>query len=255
LSLGIRRVSASLAVALVLVGTVSLRAGGQTRTATGVVDGLVTDTSLVPLAGATASILGSSVQVVTGESGRFRIIGVPVGRYIVVIHRVGYGPEAVSVSVAGTDTLRESFMLARIVRALDTVVVVAARQIARMSEFEERRKAGFGHFLTRADIEQRGAIYVSDLLRPVLSVAIANDKRSMAQYAYSMRDGCYFQIVIDGILMRGPAGGNRIDLNALPPPASFAGIEIYSGPATIPLQYKRADSGCGVMLFWTKGRD
>lgn len=105
MTLGIRRASASLAVALVLVGTASLRAGGQTRTPTGVVDGLVTDTSLVPLAGATASILGSSLQVVTGESGRFRIIGVPVGRYIVVIHRVGYVPEAVSLSVAGANAV------------------------------------------------------------------------------------------------------------------------------------------------------
>jgi hypothetical protein len=36
---------------------------------------------------------------------------------------------------------------------------------------------------------------------------------------------------------------------------SFAGIEFYSGAASIPLKYnKTGSSPCGVLLFWTRVR-
>ena len=40
----------------------------------------------------------------------------------------------------------------------------------------------------------------------------------------------------------------------LPPPSAMAGIEYYSGPATIPVQYKSTSGAgfCGVVLMWTK---
>ena len=38
--------------------------------------------------------------------------------------------------------------------------------------FDQRRQRGFGHFLTRADIEKRAARYVSDLLRGIPGVRI-----------------------------------------------------------------------------------
>ena len=34
--------------------------------------------------------------------------------------------------------------------------------------------------------------------------------------------------------------------------AEIAGVEIYSGPATIPLEYKRQGTKCGVILIWTR---
>jgi hypothetical protein len=44
----------------------------------------------------------------------------------------------------------------------------------------------------------------------------------------------------------------KTDLATLPPPRDLAGIEIYSGAATIPLQYKFGTTFCGVILLWTK---
>src|SRR5690349_23255611 len=122
----------------------------------GVIDGVVTDTNLVALGGATVSILGSQVTVSTGENGRFRITGLRGGNYIVAVHRIGYVPIAVAMAVAGVDTLRPSLELRRVVTALDTMIVTAKSAIARLEEFEQRRARGDGHFVTASDIEKRG---------------------------------------------------------------------------------------------------
>jgi hypothetical protein len=45
------------------------------------------------------------------------------------------------------------------------------------------------------------------------------------------------------------------DLNTIPRPSDLAGIEIYSGPATVPAQYLGQRTTCGVILFWTKSGD
>ena len=227
------------------VAAAPLRA--QAATPPGVIDGVVTDTGLVPLAGATVSILGSAVRVATRENGRFRILRLPVGRYIVVAHHLGYVPVSAVMQVVDGDTLRTSFALERIMVALDTVVVVAKRYSMRMGEFEARRAFGVGHFLTRSDIEARNVVFVADLVRPILSVRI--EEGDMSQVAYSFRGTgkCPLQVYLDGMPLPSPT-----NLRDLPSPREIAGIEVYSGAATIPLQYKRANSGCGVILIWTK---
>ena len=80
----------------------------------------------------------------------------------------------------------------------------------------------------------------------VPSVAI-DERRMFQQVAISTRDGCRFNIYVDGMPME--RGTNLMNL---PSPKDFAGIEIYSGPATIPVQYKPMVGNCGVILFWTK---
>ena len=155
------------------------------------IDGIVTDTNLVTLSGATVSILGSSLSVPTGDNGRFRIAGLHAGNYILTVHRIGYVPIAVATTVADGDTLRPSFALQRIVSALDTMIVTAKSLATRMSEFEDRRKLGFGHFITAEDIEKRNATFLADVIRTVLSVGIS-ERTPGVQIAYNMRGmgGC-----------------------------------------------------------------
>jgi hypothetical protein len=233
-------------VVALVAGVLSLTASlaAQTRPA-GVIDGLVTDTNLVTLNDATVSILGSGVRVSTGGNGRFRIVGLRRGNYILAVHHIGFVPIAVAMAVAEHDTLRPSFELQRITRELDTMIVTAKSITARMNEFEDRRKAGVGYFITADDLERRNTIVVADVIRTIPSVGIAS--RMFTQYAVNIRGGgCRFQVYLDGLPMPTPT-----DLNLLPRPSDLAGIEIYSGPATVPLQYS-FQGACGVILFWTK---
>jgi hypothetical protein len=231
---------------IALVTLVPAIAAAQTPASRGMIDGVVTDTNLVALGSATISILGSDVHVSTGGNGRFRIVGLRGGNYILAVHHVGYVPVAIAMAVTDRDTVRPSFTMRRITTALDTMVVTAKTLSRRLSEFEDRRRAGFGHFITGDEIERRNAVYIADIIRTVPSVAI-DERRMFQQFAINTRNNCPFNVIVDGLPM--VAGTNLMNL---PSPKEIAGIEIYSGPATIPLMYQPFVGNCGVILFWTK---
>jgi hypothetical protein len=226
------------------------------RKTTGVIDGAVTDTNLVPLAGSEVGMLRTSLKVHTGENGRFRILGVPQGVYILIVRRLGFRPVSAMVEVPPGDTLRLAYALERTPVGLDTVVITEKRESVRMMEFDYRRKVGQGEFITAADIEKRPSVMAADVLRlsKTIDVLPSYTKGSMAEYyAMSRRagdaihGGCPMQIFVDGVPMPSP-----FDLNLLPPPKEFAAIEIYAGAASVPPQFGGVDRRCGVILFWTK---
>src|SRR5215212_5065978 len=71
----------------------------------GTIDGIVSDTNLVPLQAAFVSVLGTKLRVGTGPNGRFRITKVPAGQYLVIVKRIGYRPTSAVIDVPATDTL------------------------------------------------------------------------------------------------------------------------------------------------------
>lgn len=222
----------------------------------GVIDGLVTDTSLVPLAGAEVTVLRSQVRVRTRENGRFRVLGTPAGAYLLIVRRVGYRPLTDLVDVAPNDTVRLTYALERVPQSLEKVVITGRSSSQRMREFDARRALGVGEFLTQDQIERRAALEVKDLLRTFKSINVAPSytKGPIAEYfVLSKRGGgvlqgeCALTVVTDGIQMPKP-----FDLNLMPPPKEIAGIEVYAGSATVPAQYAALNSGCGVLLVWTR---
>jgi hypothetical protein len=232
--------------------------GAQARER-GVIDGLVVDTGLTRLAGATVSLVGTGVQVTTGTNGRFAIAGLPRGRYTLVVRRIGFAPLIAPVELATGDTVRGAFTLQIGAQTLDTVSVVASRRASsRLDEFEERRKLGQGSFFTQADIKKHNPIVLSDMFRTLPSVTIAGT-------AFTRRMGfrrCPFQFFVDGVAMPTPSSMDQ----ELPVPQDLAGIEVYANTANVPLQYKTSGGGrgggnpgggfCGVILLWTKdGRE
>jgi hypothetical protein len=212
------------------------------------IDGVVTDAGLAPLRDATASILGSAIHVVTGANGRFRIVALPAGQYILVVRHLGFAPTSVAVDAAAGDTLRLSFTLDRIASPLDTVLITAARSIQRLAEFEARRKAGFGQFMTQGEIDSRNSVFVADLLISFRSVQVRLGR--FGRSADNLRAGCAYDIYQDGVLLPNP-----VNLDDLPSPKELAGIELYAGPSSMPLQYKNSGHAgfCGVILIWTRG--
>jgi len=247
----IRRV-ASATVALVLFAAPAV---GQARAPTGVIDGVVTDSSLVRLSGATVSIVGSTTEVTTDERGHFRISGIPSGRVMLMIRRIGYVSLPSVVEVTAGDTLRSSFALERVVPSLDTVTVAARMPDSPLSEFEQRRRLGFGQFMTREQIEKLHFVETSTYLLTFQSTQL------IGSTLLNRRDrplkNCPFQFFLDGVLVNTPDVFSQ-----LPKPEELQGIEVYSGAATIPLQYKplgdgqpsklNAGSSCGVILLWTR---
>jgi len=244
-----RNIARLVTCTLLLTASV-VRAQPHVPEARGVVDGVVTDTNFVALSEATVSILGSQIRVVTGANGRFRIVSLPAGRYIVVVHRVGYRPASTALEVASLDTVRPSIALRNIVNALDTVVVAATRRSAKLIEFDARRKGGEGEFMTAGQIDDQHATFTSDVFRRFMGVDVVISPRTSKALAVSRRGGCPFKFYVDGIPI--PVAP---DLDSdLPNWTEMAGIEVYRGAGRIPPQYNTTDGAgfCGVILVWTK---
>jgi hypothetical protein len=213
-----------------------------------VLEGVVSDTSLVPLDLVTASFLGTDVHVTTGANGKFQITAIPAGSRILQLKRLGYAPLHSWITVNEGDTLRLSFVLQSSVTTLAPTVVIGERTSERLLEFDARRRAGFGHFLTEDEIRAKHAAFAGQLLLSIPELLV----RSMphGQVALNMRGGaCEYEVFLDGQPLPSPT-----NLDDLPRPDDLAAIEVYSGPATVPLQYKRPGGGasCGVILVWTK---
>lgn len=234
----------------------------QTAPRPAVIVGRVLDAADRPLGGATVALEGFEVEVRTGADGRFAFDVDFVPDEVVAFRHVGYAPARTAVHLARGDTLRLVARLAR-VGVLDTVRTVAAAPTtsARLTEFETRRARGRGVFVTRAEIERRVPASATDLLRWTGAVRIVDSLGVLLPA--SVRGGrwnaqrrqfdpnCIMRMAVDGVLMP-----QLFSLHELPAPAEIAGVEIYKGGATIPVELSgaRADNYCGLIVVWTRAR-
>ncbi|HEY4217354.1 MAG TPA: carboxypeptidase regulatory-like domain-containing protein [Gemmatimonadaceae bacterium] len=227
------------------------------RRRVGTIDGFVGDTALMPVHAAFVSIPGTAIRIGTGPNGRFRIANVPAGQYLIIVKRVGYRPISGIIDVPPADTLRLAYTMEQApAAALDPVVVTATAPTLRLREFEQRMKSGVGQFMDQAEIDQRNSVYATELFRKFLSVTVSPSRTTSITeyYALSKREGgdpnvgaCPMQVYLDQVPLPTP-----FNLDLLPSPKQLAGIEIYSGPATIPPQFAGPNTSCGVVLVWTR---
>lgn len=161
-----------------------------------------------------------------------------------------------------TDSSREP-------QALGAVNVSAERPV--IAEFEERRLAGFGHFITRAELEKQANRRTSDILARVPGLSV---KRGTGGYAWiassrgnikieenprpsaldlqrGARPACYSNVYVDGAIVYTSGMGDLFDINQIGPDQIEA-IEFYSGGAQVPSRFNRTNSACGVLVVWTR---
>jgi hypothetical protein len=229
-------------------------ASAAAQTPTAVILGVVADTNLRAVGGADVSFAGSGVHVSTDSLGRFRVVRVPAGRFLMIARGIGYRPATSAVDVADGDTLRLAFTLEpATAQELATVLITERKLSNKLMEFDQRRRLGFGEFFTQADIEKINPIGMADVLRRTKAVRINGDR------AHSARETgpCPMAIYIDGIPI-----GTEV-LTYLPSPNEIAAIEVYAGSASIPVwlpkppvnprgQSLSAQLGCGAILLWTR---
>lgn len=225
----------------------------------GTIEGIVTDTSLRPMQGADVSVIGTSTRLKTGVNGRFQLVQIPPGQYLLVVRQIGFAPTSAIIDVAAADTLRLAYTLERSATVMDTVRVTGRRVTLRMLDFERRRLQGVGQFITQEDLDRRGSMAVSDFLRGVRGVEVSRitSDAFAGTVALSRREGgtllgegsgaCPMQVLLDGIVLP-----RNFNLDLLPPPKQVAGVEVYSGAATVPPQFGGVDRRCGLIAVWTR---
>lgn len=113
-------------------------------------------------------------------------------------------------------------------------------------------RSGFGHFISREEVERRSAFQSTDLLRMVPGVHVVSGG-GLRSAGVRMTGGCIPAIYVDGMQVnRPPLRGTSID--DLVPPVSLEGIEIYRGPSANQGRF-HDPSGCGLILIWTRRGD
>lgn len=232
-------------------------AGGQASPLspqpTGTVRGTVSTTLGLPIGGAYLRLMmpgrGSTTSVESDEEGNFTAIGVPQGTAWLVARRIGYRPDSVQVTVTAGETIQSRVQLERIAVELDQVRIIGRRDVTGpMAGFYKRMGQGAGRFFTANDIDRRNASRMSDMFRMVPGMRI--ESRGFQNTIRMRGSRCAPLVWLDAQ----PLYAGEIDLDAFDP-RSFEGVEIYSGAASVPVEFQgnqRMSSACGTIVLWSK---
>jgi TonB family protein len=217
----------------------------------GSITGTVRDSSGGMLGGASLSLLGTSVRATADSLGRFRLFGAPLGPGTLHVRRLGYRPLSLPIAIEQGATSSIVVVLAPVPRELDPVLVEASRQPSAryLQGFYERRSKGHGYFVTRDQIAAREWNDLTDVLRSLVPAVRITSSR-LARNAVRLRGSrCAPLVWLDGA----PAMAGEFDLDFLAP-ESVSGVEVYAGPATVPIEFRstRGLDACGVIVVWSR---
>lgn len=184
-------------------------------------------------------LLGTSLQTRSDSHGVFIL---PLRRdatHLIRIRKLGFQARTVELTIGSeVDTAFQAIELTRLAVVLPEVVAIARERsfMERISGFADRlatSSAPRSAFWTKEDIARRNPGRVSDLLR-------RND----------MRCGNRAAIFLNGTLLDAESTTDMVQ------PAELEGMEVYRGPAQIPVQFNVTTApgrrpGC-VILLWTR---
>ena len=201
-----------------------------------------------PLGGARVRV-GTSPAAEADDDGVVRLTGLPAGDNWVHVRRLGYRPDSLSVLVAADVLVDTTLTLHQVAVGLAPVTVIGRRDLSGpMAGFYRRQESGNGRFITLAEIERRNPLNLTDLLRTVPGFRI--ETRGFRNNVRVRGSRCAPLVWLDG---QGLFAGD-IDLDTFSP-RSFEAIEIYSGGASVPVEFQgnqRVSSSCGTILLWSR---
>jgi len=212
-----------------------------------------------PIADALVTVTAAGVDHVarTDSAGAARLLGLAPGAVTLRVRRIGYAEGTVRGDVRRGDnemaiTVRGSTV------TLKTVTVTAARDVpSRLADVDARIARGEpSAVVTRADIEKRNPIKLTQMLRGVAGLRLADSLGTLlpvsTRGAKLLREGllvpCVMRVMIDGVVM--PA---YFEIDQMVPVDVHA-VEVFFGAARVPPQFggTRTDQWCGLIAVWTR---
>lgn len=232
---------------------------------------VVADSTNEPVANVEVSLSDIGLVERTNARGTFRFNRVTPGNHTVVARRVGYSPLETSLAFAARAVVDKRIVLIH-VTALDSVRVIATREKlgGGLAAFDERRRLGFGKFITPDVMRANEHRKVQDLLTAFAGIKVMsrNECRALgdvckqlsptARYVASTRIShigpCFLDVILDGA--RIAKGGNAdwetaYDLDMLPV-SGLEAVELYRSSAEVPTLYGGPSAQCGVLLLWSR---
>jgi hypothetical protein len=282
---GPARLAALAALAAIVIPLATQPALTQDSTGSPTLMVIVTDEmTQEPIVGAQVGLKKSRMGALTDSLGIVRLTGLPAGRDTLVVRFVGYSPLSTIIELQPGVTTEAQFALRKEVAELPTVTVRGRNRPSPGPGFENRQRMGFGHFVTREDIERYSPTQSSDILRQVPGVHLVPIRGGGYQVRFTRSTSrCRVQYYIDNLpvsteelidaaidrrnLIDAASGAANAQqrsrarkLNRDIPsfhidqlnPEDIEAIEVYRGASEIPVEYNRTGSLCGVILIWMR---
>lgn len=224
---------------------------------------IVNASSNQPIRGSLVSVATAGRQVRTDSLGRFRLERLDAGPHALAVQAVGYVPLSVTIHLSEDSTLAVDIDLERVPSELDRVVTTADRVNARSMnypDFDRRRAAGLGRFVSREEIlREQGRSFESLLSSRIPGIrawdvggqrVLGSSRGRISVVRGDQR--CFVQVIVDNVV-RYETGGSlpHFDLRSIDP-TMIAAIEFYTVSST-PHEFNRGGNApCGTLLIWTQ---
>jgi hypothetical protein len=215
-----------------------------------------TVTAPVPEALVEAELGSQRFSARSAENGRVRFVFDGNGIAKHTVRRVGAEPSKLVARIApGANEI--TVRIDERTTVLEPVRVIGGCNVsARLGDFENRlAERAANAAVTSDDIARLRPIALSQMIRRMPGVRVSDSDGSTVlisqrglKYERGRMVDCVLRVVVDGIVI--PSS----NVDAIPP-ADVHGVELFLGPARIPLQLGglRRDQICGMVAIWTKG--
>lgn len=210
----------------------------------GALRGIVRNRSGTPLADIQLALDGADEPVITGADGRFAFLNAPLGSRMLWVRAIGYQPVGQLVEVRSGETSPLEIPFDRIVQIEGVTVTEKVTVRLDRSEFELRKRAGFGRAVDSAALARFPNLRAAMQQTPGI---IVTQRRGRASTEFDIfgRVGCRAFIYLDGTV------ANIDDVNVIPL-ENLAAVEVFTNVAFAPARYQPLGDNCAVVLFWTK---
>jgi hypothetical protein len=213
--------------------------------------GHVTDSIGAGIPGAEIAILKTGrVQAITGDSGEFRLTGLPSGTVVFSVRRIGYQPATFTAVLKPGITHRTQFPLTVTAAPLPAVAVADTTPTSHwLDAFQMRRSTDRGVFITRQDIVKKNARNGVDVVRGVPGIRVSGGG-GINGNRVTMTRGNGWRTCVPTMYIHGmPYSGTLDDFVA----DDLEALEVYVGISEIPPELDKNGKGiCGAIVVWTR---
>jgi hypothetical protein len=250
----IRAITIGAATTLLAAASLAQATPGYRHRALGVYDRATGE----PLEGVGVIDVATGTSAQTTVTGTVDLVFLPDGGALVRVRKLGYLAQEQFIRISPTDTTPVTVLLVAETIVLPAVVAhdsSSKYRGAALKDFESRRVAGRGQFITEEFLRNHPTRSMPDVIRGFSGLQVLCTRTGFysceAVASRSPRRAvtgeCRFAVFIDGVNVRDP---DLAKLNV----GDFAGIEAYTAGQQIPPRFSKNGNPCGALLFWSRER-
>lgn len=215
------------------------------------IGGVVRDESGAPVPNVEVSAMDTQQSVTTDSAGRFRITEAMSGPHLLRVRKLGYVPRTVPVQLRDTSLAFDITLQAQgVALSATTVTATKGRENFHLPAYYARKAKETGAFIEQEEIERRRPAQLTDLFRSNTTLTVQRDRtgRQWVETRLGGQRRCVPILFVDGVYYKQEPGL----IDGMAPPDQVRAVEVYYGRGTVPSEFFRPGSECGVVAIWTK---